>query len=211
MMDILYGYKFFPDQIISYKLSFAVFLLDDYTGKKPIGRIKVSLEGVDGKSVRNRSGYYLFLNLTGVELRIRVTADYYFSETIPLKLSDLDPEHPVVDIMLKPTPFYPFPSGTTLIRGMARDRNNKPVPGARVKIPTKGISARTTDRGEFVLYLKGIKEEDIIDKKFIKGYSGKTIRLEAAYELMSGSRELKGVKEGCTTSLKKPIILIRNK
>ncbi|MCK5057100.1 MAG: hypothetical protein KAT34_10620, partial [Candidatus Aminicenantes bacterium] len=138
-MAILYGYDFFPDQRITGKLSMAVFLVDDYTGNQPIGGVKVFLEGQDLKSVKNPSGYYLFLDLPGTKYRIRVISDHYFAETIPVKLSDLVTGQPVVDIRLKPKPSYPFPSGATLIRGMVRDINNSPVSRARVEILTKGV------------------------------------------------------------------------
>jgi len=50
----------------STKLSLAVFILDDYTGKNAIGRVNVSLKGQEEKPVKpvkNPSSYYLFLNL----------------------------------------------------------------------------------------------------------------------------------------------------
>ncbi|MCK5056191.1 MAG: hypothetical protein KAT34_06020, partial [Candidatus Aminicenantes bacterium] len=75
------------------------------------------------------------------------------------------------------------------------------------EILTKGVDNKTTGRGEFVLYLKGLKEEDLIDGIFIKGNNGKTVHLKVTHETKSCLFDLEEVKEGQTTSVKEPIIL----
>lgn len=196
--------------VITTTLSLAVSLQDDYTGNQPIGRVKVFLEGRDLKSVKNPSGYYLFLDLTGSEYQVRVETDYYFSEKTTVKLPELDPLNPVIRVKLKPKPSYPFSPGTTLIRGAVYGSDQNPAPGAKVKVPGGNVKNITTEKGEFVLYFKGLSEEDIIkqgNKRFVKGNGGKTVHLEAAHDTKTGTKDLEEVREGQTTVLAGPIIL----
>jgi hypothetical protein len=196
--------------VITTTLSLAVSLQDDYTGNQPIGGVKVFLEGQDLKSVKNPSGYYLFPDLPGSEYQVRVETQHYFKEETTMKLPDLDPLNPVVQVELKPKPSYPFPHGTTLIRGMVQGSDGNTIPGAKVEIMGKDISNETTEKGEFVLYLKGLSEEDIIkegSKRFVKGNGGKKVGLKATYETKTGAKDLKEVREGQTTVLAGPIVL----
>ena len=79
------------------KLSFAVFLLDDYSKGKPIGRVDVSLKDRKEKPIRNLSSYYLFLDLFDGTYTVQVKSDYYFDEdSDPITLSKLDPKNPIV-------------------------------------------------------------------------------------------------------------------
>lgn len=209
-MAVLYGYKVYPDQTFTTRLSLAVSLIDEYTGKQPIGPVKVYLEGQELKHVKNRSGYYLFLDLPGNEYQVRVEAEYYFEDGTAVNLPDLDPKNPVVQFKLKPRPCYPFSNGTTLIRGMVRDIEENAAPGASVEIVGKDVSNITTEKGEFVLYFKGLTEEDIIkegNKRFVRGNGGKTVHLEATHDAKTGKKDLKEVREGQTTALKEYIIL----
>jgi hypothetical protein len=196
--------------VITTTLSVAVSLQDDYTGNQPIGKVKVFLAGRELKSVKNPSGYYLFLDLAGSEYQVRVETDYYFSEKTTVKLTELDPLNPVVRFKLKPKPSYPFSPGTTLIRGMVHSSDGNMIPGAKVEVPGKNVSNITTEKGEFVLYFKGLTEEDIIkegNKRFVKGNGGKTVHLEATHDAKTGTKDLKEVREGQTTVLAGPIVL----
>ncbi|UCH97322.1 MAG: hypothetical protein JSV88_10840 [Candidatus Aminicenantes bacterium] len=209
-MAILYGYEVYPDQKITTKLSMAVSLQDDYTEKPPIGSVEVFLIGQEVKSVKNPSGYYLFLDLPGSEYQVRVETEYYFKKRTTVKLTELDPLNPVVRFKLKPKPSYPFSPGTTLIRGMVHGIDGKAVPGANVEIRGKNINNITTEKGEFVLYFKGLTEEDIIkegNKRFVKGNGRKKVRLIATHEAKTGAKDLKEVREGETTVLVEPIVL----
>jgi hypothetical protein len=209
-MTVLNGYKVYPDQTFTTRLSLAVSLIDEYTGKQPIGQVKVFLEGQESKNVKNRSGYYLFLDLPGNEYQVRVEAEYYFAGGTAVNLPDLDPKNPVKQLKLKPRPCYPFSHGTTLIRGMVRDIEENAVPGAAVEITGKNVSNISTEKGEFVLYFKGLTEEDIIkegSKRFVKGNGGKQVKVHAAYEAKTGTVKLKEVEEGRITVLEKPITI----
>lgn len=196
--------------VITTTLSVAVSLQDDYTENQPIGGVKVFLAGQELKSVKNPSGYYLFLDLAGSEYQVRVETDYYFSQKTTVKLTDLDPLNPVVRFKLKPKPSYPFSPGTTLIRGMVHSSDGNMIPGAKVEVPGKNVSNITTEKGEFVLYFKGLTEEDIVkegNKRFVKGNGGKKVDLKATHDAKTGTKDLKEVREGQTTVLAGPIVL----
>ena len=206
-MARLYGYEVYPDQTVTTRLAVAVWLVDDFTGKSPIGSVEVLLEGLILKPVKNSSGYYLFLDLPGGEYQVRVKSDYYFDENETVILATLDPSNPVVEITLKPKPSYPFFPGTTLIRGRVLDADGNPVLGAQVEVRGKGITNQTTEKGELVLYFKGLKDEDLKDDKFIMIDRRATVSLEATYESANVIVEVGEVEVGKTTILEASIIL----
>lgn len=207
---MMYGYRVYPDQTVTTRLSLAVLLIDDYTGQRPTGRVKVYLEGLEWENAGNRSGYYLFPDLPGSRYRVRVEAEYYFDESAPVNLPDLDSKNPVLQIKLKPKPSYPFPPGSTLIRGMVRDIGENAVHGAVVNVLEKNVNNITNEKGEFVLYFKGLTEEDIDKiggKRFIKENGGQEVRLKAAVDSRAGYAVLEKVEEGQAALLAQPIIL----
>ena len=203
-------YITFLDRKITTRLSLAVALIDGYTGKQPIGYVKIFIKDQNLKAFKNRSGYYLFFNLPDGEYTVRSDSEYYFDEETPVKSSDLDPLNPVVSIRLEPKPSYPFPSGATLIRGMVQNSNRNPASEAKVEIAGKEVSNRTTVKGEFVLYFNALTEDDIIvedTKRFVKGNGDKTIHLKATHDTKTGTADLEEVQERKTTPLGSPIIL----
>lgn len=209
-MLVLDEYITFLDRKITTRLSLAVVLIDEYTGKQPIGYVRVSIKDQNLKAIKNRSGYCLFLNLPHGEYTVWIDSEYYFDEETTVKLSDLDPLNPVVSITSKPKPSYPLPSGATLIRGMVQDSDRNPASEANVEVVGKEVSNRTTVKGEFVLYFKALTEDNIIvegSKRFVKGNGDKTIHLKATHDSKTGTADLEEVEEGKTTPLGSPIIL----
>lgn len=186
------------------ELAFAVFLLDDYSKGKPIGRVEVSLENRKEKPIKNLSSYYLFLDLPDDTYTIQVMSDYYFDEgSGSINPAELDPKNPVVNITLKPKPSYPFPPGATLIKGMVYDSTGKAVSGAKVGVMGRDVESRTTEKGEFVLYFRPLTEDEIIKeggKRLVKGNGDKIIHLEVEYDEVIETAELE-VEEGKTTSV----------
>ena len=207
-MAILNGYEVYPDQKITTTLSMAVWLKDDYTGKPPIGRVEVFLVGQEVKSVKNPSGYYLFLDLPAGQYQVRVESEYYFAVDKTVNLPGPDP---VEEITLNPKPSYPFSAGTTLIRGIFLDTAANPISEATVKVVEKAISTITTPKGEFVFYFKGLTDDNVIEengKWFIKGNPGKVLHLEIVKDLNTWTYQWDiGAVEGMTTALKNPITL----
>jgi hypothetical protein len=108
----------------------------------------------------------------------------------------------VVNITLKPKPSYPFPPGTTLIRGKVYDSAEEAISGAKVRVRGKDVENKTTEEGEFVLYFGPLTEDEIIrvdGKRFVKGDGDKTLYLEVEYAGVK-PKELE-TEEGKTTSV----------
>ena len=151
----------------SLKLSFAVWLIDDYTQNEPLGKVMVRLNGekiTTVKAVKNLSGYHTFTGLSEGKYVLSVESELYFCEEMIVDTSSFaGSKEPVVEIILKPKPLYPFPGKATLIRGLIAAE-----PDLLVGITIKAISKSTgreilgipDEKGEFVLYFR-----EIINKK----------------------------------------------
>jgi hypothetical protein len=146
--------------VLTTDLSMAVWLVDEYTKKEPIGYIKVTVKEGDIEAVKNLSGYYCFIDMATGNYTVNIKSDWYFPKETTVDISTLDPKNPAVEIELKPMPSYPFPKHATVVRGVVMGTNG-PVANADIEVVDKTIKTITDDRGEFVLYFKGIKTEDI--------------------------------------------------
>lgn len=140
-------------------LSLAVRLIDDFSGKETIGNVKVTIKEGDRKAFRNISGYYLFNDMNPGNYNVVAESDHYFSEETAVNIPQPDPKNPVMGVSLKPKPSYPFPGNANLVRGLVSDGG--PVVDADVSVVGKTIETKTDEKGEFVLYFKGIKQEAI--------------------------------------------------
>ena len=158
---------------VTTNLSLAVGLTDDYSEGRITGDVDVSLKDQDTRPIVNPSGYYLFLNLTESNQTVLIDGgEYYFDyEMDDVDLDELNELCPVVNITLKPTPSYPFPSSATLIRGCVLDSQNNGILGAALTVKHTDIKTETTARGEFVVYFRGMKEYEVViegKKKLLK-------------------------------------------
>lgn len=89
----------------------------------------------------------------------------------PLKYGFNKPESTVkavkylIEFVLIPRVYYPFPNNATLVRGLIVEKNDpeKPVTGATVKVMDHDFETKSDENGEFVLYLD--KLSGIIDNK----------------------------------------------
>jgi len=162
----------------SLSLSFAVWLVDDYTQKEPLGEVRVMLNGekiTTVKALKNLSGYHTFSGLPEGTYTLSVESEFYFSEERIVDTSSfVNSKEPVVEIVLKPKPLYPFPDRITLIRGLLDPL--VPEPDLLAGITIKAISKSTgreilgipDEKGEFVLYFREIinrKAEIILEIK----------------------------------------------
>src|SRR5207247_1762399 len=171
-------------------LSFAVLLVDDFTGAKPTTGITVSLKEPYRKGVLNDSGYYLFLDLdNSSKYTIAIQSDidlYGASEmTIDLEILRQDPnfqKNPVVSVTLLPNTSYPFPLETTIINGIVQavvptfqggSNEKAPVVGARVKIAERNLTYHTSERGDYFFYFKNLRTEDIVEEEIQPGQGTK--------------------------------------
>lgn len=154
----------------SLNLSFAVWLVDDYTQKEPLGEVRVTLNGekiTTLKPLKNMSGYYIFSGLPEGTYTLSVDSEFYFSEERIVDTSSfVNSKEPVIQIILKPKPLYPFPDRATLIRGLLVPL--VPEPDLLAGITIKAISKSTgreilgilDEKREFILYFR-----EIINKK----------------------------------------------
>jgi hypothetical protein len=197
---------------ITTKLSLAVDITDDYHKGKVISDIEICLKDQDTRPVKNPSGYYLFLDLTGSNDTVLIQGgDYYFDyDSENIELGELDTLNPVINITLKPTPSYPFPPSATLIRGCVRDSQNKSISGAILKMKKTDFETQTTAVGEFVIYFRGLNdyEVEIEDGKRMVKIDGKNPELNiehSDYRNNNGKIRKKKVtvevEEGKTTLL----------
>lgn len=139
-------------------LSMAIRLTDEYTGGEPIGRLRVTADNSE-TAVKNLSGYYCFTGLSVGIHKVTIESDWYFTSEKDVDISALDPKNPVVEIEIRPKPSYPFPGHATLVRGLIS--NTQPVVNAEIEAAGKTTKTVTDEKGEFVLYFKGIKQENI--------------------------------------------------
>lgn len=149
----------YPGDTLSTNLTLAVWLVDDFTMREPLGPIRVMIKEGDINAFRNLGGYYLFTDMAAGNYTVGIESDLYYTGEKTVDTSVLDPKNPVVPVVMKPKTAYPFPAYATLVRGIVV--NAGPVAGAEVKVSGKPNETVTDDRGEFVLYFKGIKKEDI--------------------------------------------------
>lgn len=197
------------DRKTTLRLSLVISLMDEFTAKQPIGDIRVFIKDRDIKSIKNRSGYYFFLNLPDGQYKVCVESEYYKEVTEELILPLFEPQNPL-EIILKSKPSYPFPHRATLIRGMVQDSNGNSVAGANLEVIGKDINNESTDNGEFVLYFKALTEEEIIirdSKRYVKGDSDGTVNLRATHGNKIGTIALTDVEENKSTILESKIIL----
>jgi hypothetical protein len=73
----------------------------------------------------------------------------------------LAPGNPLVTILLKPLPSYPFCDNSTLLRGLLIDSGKNPVADAIIKVTDLNLETKSDKMGEFVLYFNNIKSENI--------------------------------------------------
>lgn len=155
-------------------LSFAVLLVDPVAGEQPSGDVTVALADPSTTAVENPSGFHLFLDLTADPVTLVINGgDRYFderltvyhSQALPAEASGVevtDPSTPVV-VTLTPTPAYQFMAGTTRIRGTVTTATTNDgdggVTGATVSLEEFTPEAKTTETGEYVLYVPATADD----------------------------------------------------
>lgn len=204
------------------QLSLAVWVVDGSTvvqgnteeNKNIVSGIQVFLkEDKEKKPLLNPSGYYCFTNLTPGTYKLTVKPDvskstYFFPAEESVDLNQLDPLNPVQEIVLMPTPSYPFSANATLIRGIVKKESN-PLEDAEVRAgyenEEKNITTLTDRNGEFVLLVKDIKfktknnkETDIIKNIAIEIQKDNETFMTSVEEILPEFQ----FKEGETANLK---------
>lgn len=140
-----------PDRSVS-RLSFAVRLVDDFAPERePPAGVAVTLTGGGTQGIRNPGGWHLFMDLPPGTYRVSARSELYLAEEKEIDTALLDPGLPVVELLLKPSAAYPFPPGTTLVRGVVRNEAGQDVPDARVEavpwMPVPSVKGRVRQGG----------------------------------------------------------------
>ena len=80
-------YTAYMGDVISGNLSLAIWIIDDYTKKGPIGHIKVNIKEGDIKPIRNPSGYYIFTDLDDKIYTLCISSEFYFFQERVIDIS----------------------------------------------------------------------------------------------------------------------------
>ncbi len=193
-------------------LSFAVNITDGFSQERSlIGETSVFLRENGLQALKNPSGYFVFMDLMGDSFTLRVENKYYFDMELPVTISQLDPDYPLVSGLLIPNCLYPFPTGSTSIRGRVSDTNGNPITGASIKIASNTVANQSDMSGCFVLYFGALTEVDIDvqnSHRYIKVNNDTEIELEVKHPNYKSKTETIGeVEEGGTVIVKTPITL----
>jgi hypothetical protein len=116
--------------------------------------------------VRNESGFDLFFGdfkaaggvrrwpLPDGKYELRVESTYYQAAVLPVDVSRSAPAPNPQPTQLAPGFAYPFPTGTTLLRGSAQLPDGSGEPGVRILTSASGVVPYVTDAaGQWVLVL----------------------------------------------------------
>ena len=166
--------------MISTKLTFAVQPKDAFSPKKKtMGKCKVKIVGVDKEPIENRSGFHCFTNLPDGGYEVETSNRYYLDKKIDVETDDLDPKAPAVDVSLEPNLIYPFPKGTTLLRGRVLDEDGLDIPAAKVKIKNTDKVYITDQMGRFIFYFKDFEDdqEEVVVRVKKPGFKKRNVRL----------------------------------
>ncbi|CAG0986311.1 MAG: hypothetical protein MPEBLZ_03317 [Candidatus Methanoperedens nitroreducens] len=161
-------HPYITDTFVSYKgdtiitrLSLAVLLEDDYTGEEPVGYVEVMYREGNQKAIKNLSGYYTFTDMAAGNNTVSVRSKMYYSLELSVNPFLLDPKDPVLEILLKPLPSYPFPANATLVRGLLSNPDMNLTGNVNIKAIEPGIETISDNMGEFVLYFRDVKNKKI--------------------------------------------------
>jgi hypothetical protein len=70
----------YKGDIITTLFSVAIWLIDDYAGKEPIGHVRITIKEGGIEAIKNLSGYYIFTDLAIGSYTVDIFSDLYFPE-----------------------------------------------------------------------------------------------------------------------------------
>lgn len=83
------NYTVYPGDVRTIDLSFAVWLIDDFTREQAMGNIRVVIKQIGTEAIRNLSGYYIFTDLAKGQYFVDIFSNLYFSKEIPIDTSKI--------------------------------------------------------------------------------------------------------------------------
>jgi hypothetical protein len=157
------------------RVAAAIRLRDDLTGGGALGPVVIVADG-SRPALPNRSGYFRLFDLPAGTIQVAVATAYYLPEELSVTLPRPDPLDPVVERTLLPNRLYPFPPGTTLVRGVVTSAAGDPVAGAAIQ--GIGRPTRSGADGRFVAYFRALSEDDVVigpdRRRLVKAPDGTT-------------------------------------
>lgn len=163
--------------MIRHKLSFAVRLVDDFTGRK-IGRTACIFQ-VDGRlipHVYKEEGLYLFFEPIESPCALQIEAKDYFPGTAYINRKDLDTLEPVVEVRLYHKPGGSFAYRCSLCCGQLEpSENRKPFMVYGISGIDSGyvLKEKRTVDGKTILVLSGYHKEKLAGHVFGLGNGNK--------------------------------------
>ena len=174
--------------MIRHKLSFALRLADDFTGKKLDRRpCFFQVDGRPVSAIYKEEGFYLFMEPMPAPCTLQIEAKDYFPAVIQVdqhQLNHQDPSYPVVEARLYHRPGGQFPYRCSLCCGRAEP------PGTGKPFMIYGISgvdsgyvlkSASGSGNHTILELSGYHKEKLAGRVFGLG-SGKSLEVFAVLE-----------------------------
>jgi hypothetical protein len=138
------------------KLSLAVLAKDAFVPAEALkGGVSLQVNGRYGPVFQNRMGYWLFLDLPEGAYNVKAAGDYY-SVKLLNAVGGLNPLRPVLEINLEPNASYPFPNGTTLLRGTVKNAESAVLTDVKITVDGEDRQVFTDGQGAFALYFKNV-------------------------------------------------------
>jgi len=146
------------------RVTLAVGAVDPVAGFLIRKGVEVRIKGLADRPIVNGSGLFVFINLADrPEYEVEVDgrrAGFPFVEQItfrPPSAANTDPNARRRDVVLAAGPDYPFPPGTTLVRGVVRHGSGVVAEAAIAATPAGGggtFRTRSAANGAFALALR---------------------------------------------------------
>jgi len=145
-----------------FRVSLAVRLQDDFSREAYlVDKTRVFIKEDGRTALQNPSRHHVFTGVPQTNVTIRTENRFYFPKETGVNIPGLDPRTPLVAVTMKPNYLYPFPSTSTLGRGIILDPGNVPVEKAQVSIAGSTVTNESEADGRFVLYWGPLEENDI--------------------------------------------------
>ncbi len=148
------------------RVSMAIYLKDEFTAQYITDpNIKITLEGTSVLPIV-KPDCYVFTQLNNKMYDVIIKSDNYLLERFPVNMEEL-PSNKSIFFTLKPSPAYPFPEKSNIIRLTLIDSKDKAVEGAN-------IEAAIVSEGSAAGRIMGIEgENDILNLVNISGGIGR--------------------------------------
>lgn len=113
---------------ITYQVSLAVLVLDDFTDQVLKGAsVQIKASGLPGRPIRKGDGYFVFTSDQGEIRQIEVESPFYQKAVVKIEPEQLHLRRPVIKIRLQPNKRYAAPKALTYLEGQAQ-------PGSEIQV-----------------------------------------------------------------------------